>query len=155
MCVYKKTVFSLSAEYGTHYTQNSLHCQVRHLAVFAISSWLIATLTPRNEEHQQENLLTINPYTCRLTIQKYRGRSSDLFRLECLPNYLSGDSTPNTYPSKDRNLQQQVLFRILTEFPFHPSYHKTLRGTICTAKIVNNSIAPPFSSIFFKKTLSI
>ena len=34
-----------------------------------------------------------------------------------------------------RNLQQQVLFRIHTEFPFHPSTVEPLSGNLSTAKI--------------------
>ena len=45
-----------------------------------------------------------------------KGRSSDLSRLSRLPSY-----SPVAQCNKPlRELQQQVLSRILTEFPFHP-----------------------------------
>ena len=63
----------------------------------------------------------------------HKGRSSDLFPLSRLPNGLavSGKECDRTYPRfclsstaraayREWNLQQQVLFRIHTEFPFHP-----------------------------------
>ena len=63
----------------------------------------------------------------------HKGRSSDLFPLSRLPNgsAVSGKECDRTYPRfclsstaraayREWNLQQQVLFRIHTEFPFHP-----------------------------------
>ena len=121
-------------------------------SAFAISL-AYATLIPQTRRFSKRTF-DHKPVHLQANNTKHRGRSSDLFRLERLPNFLSGDLTPNTYPRKDRNLQQQVLFRILTEFPFHPSC-QTLRGTICVAKIVNNSFTLPFLYLFFEKTLSI
>lgn len=55
-----------------------------------------------------------------------------------------------------RNLQQQVLFRIHTEFPFHPSTVEPLSGNLSTAKIDKKRYIvpsarkkPPIWAVFF------
>ena len=50
---------------------------------------------------------------------------------------------------REWNLQQQVLFRIHTEFPFHPSQRAVVWGTFCTTKVeMKNEFANDFV-IFF------
>ena len=151
MCVSIKKPYSTLAEYG--YTLYSKLSTLFECATLRQSRYCeaYATSTLQNGRLSAREPLTINPYTCRLTILNTEAGLLTYSAWSAFPIFSVAD-TPNTYPRKDRNLQQQVLFRILTEFPFHPLC-QTLWGTVCVAKIVNNSFRTIFLYIFLKKTI--
>jgi hypothetical protein len=67
MCVCTKKPYSTLAEYGhTLYSKFSTLLNAMPVGIRYIVG--LRHLDTPNEENQQENLLTINPYTCRLTI---------------------------------------------------------------------------------------
>ena len=96
MCVYTKKPYSTLAEYGhTLYSKLSTLLSAtpfgcRSIALAYATQTPKRTISKRTFDHKPVHLQANNT--------KHRGRSSDLFRLERLPNFLSGRYSKHISP---------------------------------------------------------